>query len=89
LQLFQKTVQNNFTASERIEVAIVTFGSTVETVVEPKLSADFEMPTLKASGSTKMVDGVRAAINIVEDRKQWYKATGQTYYRPWIMLITD
>jgi len=89
LKDFQRELQNDFVAAQRIEVAIVTFGSTVDTVVQPKLSADFEMPTLKTSGSTKLVDGVRMAINVAEERKNWYKATGQTYYRPWVMLITD
>lgn len=89
LKDFQKELQNDFIAAQRIEVAIVTFGSTVDTVVQPKLSADFEMPTLKTSGSTKLVDGVRMAINVAEERKNWYKSTGQTYYRPWVMLITD
>lgn len=89
LKDFQKELQNDFVAAQRIEVAIVTFGSTVDTVVQPKLSSDFEMPTLKTSGSTKLVDGVRMAINIVDERKNWYKSTGQTYYRPWVMLITD
>jgi len=89
LKDFQKELQNDFVAAQRIEVAIVTFGSTVDTVVQPKLSADFEMPTLKTSGSTKLVDGVRMGMNLVEERKNWYKSTGQTYYRPWIMLITD
>lgn len=86
---FQKELQNDFTASQRIEVAIVTFGSTVDAIVKPTLSADFTMPKLTTSGTTKLVDGVRMAINIVEDRKKWYKSTGQAYYRPWIMLITD
>lgn len=89
LKDFQKELQNDFVAAQRIEVAIVTFGSTVETVLKPKLSADFDMPILKTSGTTKLVDGVRMAINIVEERKAWYKSTGQTYYRPWVMLITD
>ena len=89
LKDFQRELQNDFVAAQRIEVSIVTFGSTVDTLVLPKLSADFEMPILKTSGSTKLVDGVRMAINIAEQRKAWYKSTGQTYYRPWIMLITD
>jgi uncharacterized protein YegL len=89
LKDFQAELQNDVVASQRIEVAIVTFGSTVDPIVPPKLSADFVMPTLSASGSTKLVDGVRTAIGIVEERKSWYKSTGQTYYRPWIMLITD
>lgn len=89
LKDFQKELQNDFVAAQRIEVAIVTFNSAVATAVQPKLSADFEMPVLRASGSTKLVDGVRMGIDIVEERKNWYKSTGQTYYRPWIMLITD
>jgi len=89
LKDFQKELQNDFTAAQRIEVAIVTFGSTVNTVVPPTLSADFEMPVLKTSGMTKLVDGVKMAMNVIEERKAWYRSTGQTYYRPWIMLITD
>lgn len=89
LKNFQKELQSDFVAAQRIEVAIVTFSSTVDTVVQPILSADFEMPTLIASGSTKLVDGVRLGIDIVEERKKYYKSTGQTYYRPWILLITD
>ena len=29
------------------------------------------------------------AIKMVEDRKAWYKETGQKYYRPWIVVMTD
>lgn len=86
---FQREIQFDFVAAQRIEVAIVTFGSTVENILEPTLTADFKMPVLQTSGTTKMVDAVRMAIDIVEARKGWYKDTGQTYYRPWIMLITD
>ncbi len=89
LKNFQNTLRNDFVASSRIELAIITFSSTVNLVLEPKLCDDFEMPILSTSGSTKLVDGVNSAINLVEERKTWYKNTGQTYYRPWIMLITD
>jgi len=47
------------------------------------------MPHLTSNGSTKLVDGVREGIKIVRSRKAWYKSTGQPYYRPWIILITD
>jgi uncharacterized protein YegL len=36
-----------------------------------------------------MVDAVKEAIAKVADRKAWYKSTGQSYYRPWIILMTD
>lgn len=89
LKMFQEELVNDFVASQRVEMAIVSFGSTVNLILNPSLSTEFEMPTLSTSGSTKLVDGVRMAINVVEERKSWYKSTGQTYYRPWIMLITD
>jgi uncharacterized protein YegL len=36
-----------------------------------------------------MVNAVNEAIDKVQARKKWYKDTGQNYYRPWIILITD
>lgn len=89
LQQFQREVLNDFVASQRLEVGIVTFGSTVQTVQEPVLVNNLEMPPLQAGGSTKLVDGVRAATSLIDNRKQWYKETGQNYYRPMIVLITD
>ena len=32
---------------------------------------------------------LNAAIKMVEDRKAFYKNTGQPYYRPWIIFVTD
>lgn len=89
LKDFQREVQEDFVAAQRIEVAVVTFGSRADLIQEPALTSNFEMPNLRTNGSTKLVDGVRLAINVAEERKEWYKSTGQTYYRPWIMLISD
>ena len=89
LQEFRKEILNDFVATQRLEVSIVAFGSKAEVVQEPALVDNFLMPSLTVYGTTKLVDGVRAAIKIVETRKAWYKNTGQTYYRPMIVLITD
>lgn len=89
LQEFHKEIMEDFVASQRLEVTIVTFGSSVQCIQEPNLVNNFQMPTLSADGSTKLVDGVRLAMDVVENRKQWYKETGQNYYRPMIILITD
>ena len=75
-----------------VEVSIITFNSTVECVQEPALVDNMkatEKFPLKATGSTKLVDGVRAAIKKVEDRKQWYRSNGIGFFRPWIVLMTD
>lgn len=89
LQDFHREIMTDFIAAQRLEVAIVSFGSNISTVQEPALVNNFQMPTLITSGTTKLVDAVRVAINLVESRKHWYKETGQNYYRPFIVLITD
>lgn len=89
LQEFYNQVVNDETASQRLEVSIMTFNESVKTIQEPALVDNFTMPTLTALGSTAMCDAVKEAIDKVEARKKWYKESGQPYYRPWIILMTD
>ena len=89
LQEFHHQISDDYQTANKLEVAVVQFGSNVDTIVSPALPYNFEMPHLKAHGSTKLVDGVRKAMKLVEGRKDWYKMTGQPYLRPWIILITD
>ncbi|MCB0536594.1 MAG: VWA domain-containing protein [Bacteroidetes bacterium] len=75
-----------------VETSIITFNSEVECVQEPALVDEMQSTSkfpLQVDGTTKLVDGVRAAIKKVEDRKQWYRNNGIAYYRPWVVLITD
>lgn len=89
LKEFQREVRNDETASDRLEISIVTFGSDIEEVQSFSLLENFDMPELRINGSTRLVDGVREGIRLVEKRKKWYKDTGQTYYRPYVILMTD
>lgn len=89
LKEFHADIQQDTTTSNRLEVCIVEFSSTVATLVPPSLVDSFSMPDLSVKGSTKMVDGMKEAIAVVDTRKAWYKSTGQPFYRPWIVLITD
>jgi len=89
LQDFYNEIKEDETMSQQLEVCIMTFNDTVKTLQEPALADNFTMPTLSAYGSTAMVDAVNEAIEKVDARKTWYKETGQPYYRPWIILMTD
>ena len=89
LQDFYEEIYNDETTSQRLELAIITFDSKSTLIQEPALIENIAIPELKASGSTVMVTAVRDAIRLVNERKNWYKATGQKYYRPWIILMTD
>lgn len=79
LQEFHQDISSNSVTANRLEVSLVTFASTVQTIVEPSLVDNFTMPTLIAEGSTKLVDGVRQAITLVESRKEWYNKSGVPY----------
>lgn len=89
LQEFHDEITKDSMTANRLEIAVVEFSSSVDTVVPPSLVENFSMPNLTTKGSTKLVDGVREAIELVQQRKDWYKQTGQPYLRPWIILITD
>lgn len=89
LQRFQKELLSDSTTSDRLEVAIVTFDSEIKTVQQPALLTDFTMPTLELGGSTCMIDGISEAIDLVSERKQYYKDHGIPYCRPWIVMMTD
>ena len=89
LQRFQEELLKDENTRDRLEVCIVTFDSEVNVVQDPALLTEFTMPTLQTNGSTCMVDGLEEAISIVENRKLYYKSHGITYYRPWIVMMTD
>ena len=89
LQDFYNEISADETTSQRLEVSIITFGSFAKTIQTPKLVENFTMPKLTAEGSTVLVSAVNQAIDLVDERKNWYKSTNQTYYRPWIILMTD
>lgn len=89
LQSFYTDIENDETTSQRLELTVVTFADSVDVIQSPALISDIQIPELMADGDTALVDAVEEAIDIVNSRKKWYKSTGQPYYRPWIILITD
>lgn len=76
---------------DQLEVAIIQYDEEVQILRNPQLLEDDEMPpTLTERGSvTETVMALEEAIKLVDDRKSFYKSTGQPYYRPWIILMTD
>lgn len=66
LRDFQSEVLKDYTASQRLEVAIIGFNDIVSLYQLPTLMADIKMPTLVTGGSTKMADAVEKGIFLVE-----------------------
>lgn len=88
LSVFKDELAADSLAMKRVEVALVTFGP-VRIDVPFQSAESFYPPTLSAQGDTPMGEAIRQAIQLVDSRKQEYRANGISYYRPWIFLITD
>jgi len=91
IELFHNEILENPSESCRVELAIITYDNTARIVQQPSLATNFRMPKLKYTSlsSAAMGKAIEEAIILINDRKGWYKITGQPYYRPWIILLTD
>jgi len=89
LAIFKQEVQRDTTASLRVEVAIITFDSSVNLIQDFVTIDNFYPPQLTTTGMTAMGQGIELALNEVENRKAIYKSNGIQYYQPWVLLITD
>ncbi len=89
LKAFQRDVSGDTVAARRVEVAIVTFGSSAQIAQEFVTVDQFLPPDLAASGQTHLGAGIEMALNVLERRKAAYRNSGVAYYRPWVFLITD
>jgi uncharacterized protein YegL len=89
LAAFQNDLAKDTLASRRVEVAVVTFSSTVSVVQDFVTADQFRPPTLTANGLTHMGSGIEKALDLIQTRKSQYKANGVSWYRPWIFMITD
>ena len=88
LQVFRDELFADSLVKKGVEVAIVTFGPV-------KVETDFvgidyfQAPTLSVVGDTPMGAAIEQGLELLQWRKDSYKANGILYYRPWIFLITD
>jgi uncharacterized protein YegL len=89
LRLYHRELLSDSLASQRVEVAVVTFGGVVRTVCEFATADNLVLPELTASGNTPLGEAVQAALALLEQRKRAYRDNGVAYFRPWIFLITD
>ena len=85
---FKQELLNDPLATKRVEVAMITFGpvsleSGFHTV------PNFYPQPLTANNDTPMGGAITMGIDLVKKRKQEYKSAGISYYKPWIILITD
>jgi uncharacterized protein YegL len=89
LHVFHEELQAVPLACKRVEVAVISFGADVR-VVQDFVTVDrFQPPVLEAEGETPLCSAIVLALDLVEKRKERYRANGVPYSRPWLFLITD
>ena len=75
-------------AVQRVEIGVITFGPV-------RVQSDFQSPDmwtppqLQAGSDTPMGAAIEQGLQMLDARKQVYRHSGITYYRPWVLLITD
>lgn len=91
VRLFYDAIREDETALYSAEVSIVTFGGSVAQCIVDFASLEVQpnVPTLSADGMTPMGEAVNMGLDLLEQRKEEYKARGVDYYQPWLVLMTD
>lgn len=90
VRLFYEAIREDEAALYSAEVSIVTFGDKAKCIVDfASLEVKPNAPTLTADGMTPMGEAVNMGLDLLEHRKDEYKACGVDYYQPWLVLMTD
>jgi uncharacterized protein YegL len=102
LRTFDQELKADRLAALRVEVALITFGTTVQAIsgtgghaipfdaAQAFVTVDqFRPPILQHGGRTPMGEAVRRGLHLLHERKAIYKHNGIDYFRPWIFMITD
>lgn len=72
-----------------VETALVSFSDEARCVADFEIVERMQTPHLTAGGITRMGEGVGMALDLLEQRKAAYRATGVDYYQPILVLMSD
>lgn len=89
LETFHREVSEKEHAKKRVDVAVVTFGDEPFVTQEFTSIEDWTPSTLSEGGRTPMGGAIELAIELVDDRKEFYRENGIQYNRPLLWLLTD
>lgn len=86
---FLEDIRNDPKLSSRLEVSLISFDDEVEVIQQPDLAAYINYTDQTPGGCTALVDAIRKGIEVVETRKEYYRANNIKYKLPWIIVMSD
>lgn len=88
LAKFKSNLMEDVTVARKIDVAVNEFNNLAR--YHPFQNAEvWQPPTIEPSGGTCLSYALNVAMDAVTQRKDDYRMNGVSYYRPWILLLTD
>ncbi len=91
VKLFFNELINDEVAKYSAEISVVAFAGTAEAIMdfESLNRVHFVELSEMAQDGTNMGDGVKLALNLLNNRKKEYQDAGVDYFQPWLVLMTD
>ena len=89
VELFFEAIRGDEVARFSAEIAVVTFGGSVQKLLDFGSVESQKVPVLQATGETPMGAAVDLALDLLDARKAEYSSAGIDYYQPWLVLMTD
>lgn len=89
VEYFFDAIKSDEIARYSVELAIVTFNSTIEKISDFSSIDRQSVTLLKAEGWTSMGKGIELSLDLLEQRKKEYSEKGVDYYQPWLVLMSD
>ena len=68
IEAFHEEIAGDPTTQNRLEVAIIAYGSNIKILQQPALVDNFEMPQLETMGSTSMGKAIDEAIELLKSK---------------------
>lgn len=83
-------VSNSAKLFNKLDIAIVAYDNNIDVVREfSTYEENSEAPILSAGGITHTPSALKKAVELIEERKNYYKKNGIPYHRPYIIHLTD
>lgn len=89
LKQFVHDVSADALAAKRLEIAVITCGGDVRVAHDFATVSHFVPPILMAGGDTPLGEAILRGLDLLESRKRNYRIGGVSYYRPWLIVLTD